>query len=105
MNATVLTVDELDTSLRVVTTADGVTLEVAEVVWVEGQTPTDRWHAYQSCPVAPGADELEAAKARAVLDERYFRTCTACRSRMNVGHMHDRRVCQACATERLGVVY
>ena len=97
--------DELDTHFRVVTTADGVTLEVAEVVWVEAQVPNDRWHAYRTWPVAPGADELEAARAAAILDERYFRTCTACRSRMNVGHMHDRRVCQACATERLGVVY
>ena len=77
------------------------TLQVATVEWRGSHTPYLKWHNYQTWESEPTPEHHSAAKAKALTDPRYFRTCKKCSNLQNIGHMHDKTTCQGCS----GVIY
>jgi hypothetical protein len=97
--------EDLDQGFRLTAASDGFTLEVAVVTWPTPSCPDLEWHRARAWSAMPSQQELEAAKETVLEDRRYFRVCGRCRQRELVGHMHDARICQACAEKYIGVVY
>lgn len=91
--------------MRTVESMDGVHLQVGVVEWHEPHSPSLTWKVFRKWRKLPDSSRLAAAQQTALMSSRFFRVCRRCGERNNVGHMHDRTVCQTCAEDRLGVVY
>lgn len=96
--------DQLADFFRCVETARGWCFQVATVVW-EGHTPDLKWTTMRRWKAAPDPARLQKARTAALVNPRYFRTCTHCRELTNAGQMHDDHTCQSCAEAQLGVVH
>ena len=96
--------DELDEYFQCVENADRWEFQVGVVKWT-GHTPHLAWQTYQSWRTQPNAARLARARASAINEPRFFRTCTLCREIHNAGHMHDQETCQGCAESYLGVLH
>lgn len=91
--------------MRVTALAGEVVLEVAAVEWPEPHEPTLGWTPFRRWKRPPPPERLAAAQETALMAGRFFPVCRRCGERNNVGHMHDREICQTCAEKHLGVVY
>jgi hypothetical protein len=96
---------ELDTLTRTVHHADQITLECVTVTWQGPAERREEWTVVASVPVTTDASDLQAMRRRLLNQRRPIRRCTGCDTRYPVGDMHDTRLCHACASDQLGVVY
>lgn len=78
---------------------------VGKVIWLDPGTPGVEWKKFRSWLTEPAAARLAAARTEALKNPRFFRTCKRCGDLNNAGHMHDKDICQSCATRYLGVIY
>lgn len=92
----------IDEYFRCAPAADGWAFQLGLVQW-EGHQPHIEWKDFRKWQKEPTERRKLQAKAAAV--KRWIRTCTHCGELNNPGHMHDRRLCQGCATGVLGIVY
>lgn len=91
--------------MRVRETSVGTALEIAVVQWDGPACPYERWKRYRSWKNVPTSERLAAAQRKALEQSRFFRICRNCGMRHNVGHMHEKDLCQGCAERYFGVVY
>jgi hypothetical protein len=94
--------DSLDDYLRCVAAPEGWAFQVAVVVWESSHEPRD-WKTFRTWKKEPSAGRLLAARTAAT--KRYFRTCTHCQELCNLGHIHNRSICQGCAESVLGIAH
>lgn len=97
--------DDFDEFFQCVETAQGWEYQVGVVGWPHPSTPILQWKALRHWQTQPDAASIAEARDSALADPRFFRTCSRCGELNNVGHMHDKEICQACAVLHLGVVY
>ena len=90
---------------RTIETGGEIELQVATVEWPGPERPVLVWKTFRHWKKPPTAERLAAAQQQALSSPRYFRVCRRCGKRNNVGHMHDRNICQSCAETHLGIVY
>lgn len=79
--------------------------EVALVRWPGPGSPVLEWRPYRRWKRSPDPARLQQARAAALRDPPYYRVCESCHKVRNLGHMHDRTICQSCAERHLGVCY
>lgn len=79
--------------------------QVGVVGWTGPHEPTLIWKSHRRWRTTPDAERLARARASALGNPRFFRTCTRCGERTNLGHMHEPEICQACAERYLGVLH
>jgi hypothetical protein len=91
--------------IRVVESEDGTLMEVGVVEWKRSFIPVIRWKTFRRWRRKPNQQWLDAAQQKALHTTRFFKVCRICRDRVNIGHMHDARICQSCAVRELGVIY
>lgn len=96
--------DEYDEYFQCIEGAEGWEYQVGRVWWV-GHEPETRWITYRRWRSQPDETRLARAKAAALADPRFFRTCSLCWELNNAGHMHNKEVCQSCAGQQMGVVH
>lgn len=77
--------------------------EVGIVSW-RGHRPETDWKSFRRWKREPTPAQIQLARARALKERRFFRTCGQCAETSNIGHMHDDRICQSCA-EKHGAMY
>jgi len=87
--------EDLDRFFRCMPDAAGWTLQVALVRW-DGQTPYLKWADYRVWAGKPDDAAIDLARAAALHDREYFRTCSQCGDFHPVGHM-DQEICHGCA--------
>lgn len=97
--------DELDGFFQCVENAGRWEFQVGTVQWDGPHTPHIEWKTYRSWRTQPNAARLARARASAIKEARFFRTCKSCDRIRNVGHMHDPQICQGCAERYLGVIH
>lgn len=97
--------DYLADFLQLSSDVDGWVFLVGVVRWRGPHAPWVDWRAFRRWKTMPNEDRLARARAGALRDTRFFRRCTYCETLCNVGHMHERDICQSCAERHLGVVY
>lgn len=98
--------DILKTFTRVETIDDAIVLSVECVQWSGSHTPQGRWIAIKRLPLKASAAEVERERRRLLLRRRYFRICSACRTRNPLGWMFgDEDICDACAQKKYGFVH
>lgn len=79
--------------------------QVGQVTWPDPGIPDIKWKIVRRWSTPPDPAQLAKARAAALNNPRFFRTCKRCEELNNAGHMHDKEICQSCATRYLGVVY
>ncbi len=79
--------------------------EVGVIAWPHPHTPEIKWATFRTWKRPPTESRVEVAKAAALRNPRFFRTCTRCGELHNTGHMHDELICQSCAERHFGVIY
>jgi hypothetical protein len=97
--------DELDDYFRCVANLEGWTFDVGLIRWSGPHTPTLEWVTYRRWKTLPTEARLQRARDAALRNHAFFRTCELCHEITNIGHMHNRTVCQGCAESKLGVVH
>jgi hypothetical protein len=97
--------DELNEFFRCVENAGSWEFQVGVVTWDGPHTSGITWKNYRNWKSKPDVARLARARASALKESRFFRTCTHCGELKNAGHMHDRQSCQGCAERYLGVVH
>jgi hypothetical protein len=95
--------DSIDEYFRCLHTDGRWAFEVALVAWESPHEPSLEWNTFRTWKKEPSAERLLAARTAAT--KRYFRTCIHCQELCNLGHMHDRSICQCCASCLLGIVH
>ena len=95
--------DTIDDYFRCLHTDGRWVFEVAQVAWESPHEPNLDWKTFRTWKREPSAERFLAARTAAI--KRYFRTCTHCQKLCNLGHMHDRSICQGCAERFLDVLY
>lgn len=96
---------ELDEYFRCIGTDEAWEFQVGVVTWEGAHTPNLVWKVFRRWNSPPDASRIQRAKAAALRQSRYFRTCKTCYEVTNAGHMFDAEICQSCAERQLGVVY
>jgi hypothetical protein len=97
--------DQLNDFFQCVKNAGRWEFQVGVVTWDGPHTPETSWKSYRSWSTPPDAGRLARARASAIKEPRFFRTCTRCGELKNVGHMHGEQTCQGCAERSLGIVH
>lgn len=87
--------------IRIRRTDTYVTIEVEKIEWDGPHTPVSQWVLVKELPLDC---KIEAELAK-VLRSRHFGFCDYCLTYNNAGHMHDKRLCQSCASAYFGVRY
>lgn len=82
----------------------GSVVEVRVISWDGPHAPKSEWAEFEALPADPTHEQLEAAKKRALADNRYFRRCGKCGSLKPTGWMRERGLCQSCAEGLSGVI-
>ena len=91
--------------IRIEYTPDAVHLRVAVIGWPSPSKPETHWRQAKSLPPDAGEAEIQEAVAAILANKRFFRECRKCGELNPVGWMHDRTMCQSCATKHMGAVY
>jgi len=86
-------------------TEEGVVVLVGEVQWDGPHSPRTHWVRFRELPSDARREDVAAAVAAAIDDDRFFGTCARCAKRMPAGWMHSTTICQSCAERQLGVVH
>lgn len=97
--------DELEDSFQCVENAGRWEFQVGVVTWDGPYIPEMAWKTYRRWSTPPDATRLARARASAISEPRFFRTCKRCSGIKNAGHMHDQQTCQSCAERYLGIVH
>ena len=97
--------DELDHYFQCVESAGRWEFQVGIVDWPHPHEPELVWVTFRRWKTAPDHARLQKARTAALSSARFFRTCTRCGERLNVGHMHDATTCQGCAEYYLGIIH
>ena len=97
--------DELDEYFQCVEAPVRWKFQVGIVTWDGPCEPRIEWETYRSWLTPPTEKRLQKARAAAISEPRFFRTCSRCHELKNAGHMHDQQTCQSCAERYLGVVH
>lgn len=91
--------------VKVESRPDSTVISVCAISWPSPGEPHSTWVEARRLSVAATASEVQSALARLLADRKYFRRCRYCGERTPLGCMHDRDVCQGCATKHFGVIY
>ena len=97
--------NEFDDYFRCVADLEGWSFDVGLVRWSGPHTPTLEWVTYRRWKTLPTEARLKRARDGALKKHAFFRRCERCNEVTNIGHMHNRSVCQRCAESKLGVVH
>lgn len=84
---------------------DSVHLLVCVIGWKRPGTPTSRWKVAGKISLSELRAKFDTETARILRDARYFGVCSECGKRKPCGRMHEKELCQSCATTKHGVVY
>jgi hypothetical protein len=97
--------DELNEYFQCVGVAGRWKFQVGIVAWDGPSEPRIEWRTWRSWLTPPTEKRLQKARAAAIAEPRFFRTCTRCGELNNAGHMDGQQTCQSCAERYLGVVH
>ncbi len=97
--------DELADYFRCVAIPEGYAFEVGRIRWDGPHTPVLEWITYRQWKTTPTEKRIRRAKESALRNLAFFGTCKRCSRTLNIGHMHDKAVCQSCAERELGIVH
>lgn len=97
--------DELDEYFQCVEVAGRWKFQVGVVTWDGPCEPRIEWRTYRSWLTLPTEKRLQKARASAIAEPRFFRTCSRCHEMKSAGHMNDWQTCQSCAERHLGVAH
>lgn len=90
---------DLQGYLRLRRTNTCVTIEVEKVEWKGSHTPVGQWVLVKELPLDC---KIEAELVK-VLRGRYFGFCYCCLTYNTADHMHEKKLCQSCASTYFGV--
>ena len=98
--------DELVREFFRVERDDYVTVILVRMIGWDGPAdPHSTWVIGSSLTAGAGQREIQSAIKKLLGSKRFFRVCEECGERNPLGHMDDKKICQACAVRNHGVVY
>ncbi len=101
-----MTDDEvLNEFTRVIAGKAGPMLECLTISWPHPSTPESHWVPVKTLPAGAAPETVESERRDLLQRGRFFRTCAMCGERQPLGWMCDDKVCQSCASAKLGVVF
>jgi len=95
----------LDLWTRAVDRTDRFTVECLTVTWDGPANRFEDWTVVSSPSVTSTAEHLLAYRLHLLRRRLYFKRCSNCGRLRQAGDMFDARLCHACASDVLGVVY
>ena len=84
---------------------DFIVIEIAQVFWMSPSHPCAVWHPVTILSKGSSDAQILRAQRNTLKRKTFFGFCQMCQRHHAQGHMHNREICQSCASEHDGVVY